>query len=210
MSNIDFIQTIKELTQGLVEGFDYKLKHATYDKTFKAEITGKVSADKYKIFYKGNYHTAKSRAVYQSGDIVRVCAPENNWSDLYIQFPDCTKEYAELLTKYNQLDSRISSLSSTSLTYVNGQISTLKEFVEKTAINPAYMGMARIKDMGGWTPAGVNTWVRIIYVYQNTYNNGQYSVEGTYLLTWGETMRIGFVSGYGGTYSVTWKNISTS
>lgn len=205
---MDFTQIIKDMAQGLMEAFDYKLKIAAYDKTFKAEIIERVSDGKYRILYKHKYYTARGWLDFKNGELVRVCAPENNWSELFIQTADHNKAYAALSAKHQDLESRLASLSAAQLMYTTGTMNSLTEFVEKTAVNPTYMGMARFKDASGWTPAGANIWVRIIYVYQNTYNNGQHTVEGTYLLTWSENMLIGFVRGHGGNYTIKWKNLS--
>lgn len=60
------------------------IKKAPYDKTFKAKVLGKISDDKYLILYKNIKYTASSNGAVNTGDIVHVCAPGNNWSELFI------------------------------------------------------------------------------------------------------------------------------
>lgn len=62
-----------------------KIKRIQCDKTFRAKITGQISADKYKIFYKNKECTVTCDGSVNLGDWVWVCAPCNNWDDLYIQ-----------------------------------------------------------------------------------------------------------------------------
>lgn len=56
----------------------------TSDHSFKAKITEKSGPKKYKILYSGNTYAVTSSADYQPGDFVWVCAPCNNWENLFI------------------------------------------------------------------------------------------------------------------------------
>lgn len=181
---------MKKQIQSCLEAIDYRIRHARFDKTFKAKIIENLGKGRYKIQHKKLYYTVSSKTPFQAGDIVRVCAPENNYNDLFIQTCGC------------------SEVCKIKPAIVTRQVGSLKDFVEITAVGPTYMGMARIKDTGGWTPAGANIWVRIIYTYQNTYNNsGRYPVEGMLLITWGQNLRVGYVSGCNGDYTVTWNTL---
>lgn len=60
------------------------IQQSKYDKTFKAQVIGKASEGKYRIRYKGKEYTASCQASLSSEQIVRVCAPQNDWSDLFI------------------------------------------------------------------------------------------------------------------------------
>ena len=61
-----------------------KVTDANFDKTFKAKVIGKVSEGKYQIFYRGQKHVAASTTALSTNQIVRVCAPQNNWDELFI------------------------------------------------------------------------------------------------------------------------------
>lgn len=80
INNIDYSKTIKQMTESMVEAFGKKDQS---DKTFTAKITV-VYGKKCKILYCGNTYTASSSISCSVGDMVRVCAPCNNWQDLYV------------------------------------------------------------------------------------------------------------------------------
>lgn len=77
---MDYSRTIKEITQSLVEAFG---KREQYDKTFTAKITA-GSGNRYKVLSCGSTYTVSSTILCSVGDLVRVCAPCNNWQDLYV------------------------------------------------------------------------------------------------------------------------------
>ena len=55
-----------------------------YDKTFTANISQKISDTKAMITYNGIVYTVRSTIPFNDGDLVRVCAPCNNWNDLFV------------------------------------------------------------------------------------------------------------------------------
>ena len=73
----EFAETILSYVQKSIDTKSYS------DKTFKCQITGKVK-DKYQVLYCGNIYTVSSSIPCEIGDYVRVCAPCNNWNDLFI------------------------------------------------------------------------------------------------------------------------------
>ena len=73
----EFAETILSYVQKSIDTKSYS------DKTFKCQITGKVK-DKYQVLYCGNIYTVSSSISCEIGDLVRVCAPCNNWNDLFI------------------------------------------------------------------------------------------------------------------------------
>ena len=82
--DIDYTEIIKNIVSSLKENFKLLLKNANFDKTFKAKIVENISGNKYKILYKGKYYTAISENELPVDKIVKVCAPQNNWSELFI------------------------------------------------------------------------------------------------------------------------------
>ena len=82
--DIDYTEIIKNIVSSLKENFKLLLKNANFDKTFKAKIVENISGNKYKILYKGKYYTAISENELPIDKIVKVCAPQNNWSELFI------------------------------------------------------------------------------------------------------------------------------
>ena len=73
----EFAETILSYVQKSIDTKSYS------DKTFKCQITGKVK-DKYQVLYCGNTYMVSSSIPCEIGDLVRVCAPCNNWNDLFI------------------------------------------------------------------------------------------------------------------------------
>ena len=82
---MNYSEKINEMAQCILEYIKKSIDTRSYsDKTFKAKITMVVSEDKYKVLYCGNTYTVSSSILCEVGDTVRVCAPCNNWQELYI------------------------------------------------------------------------------------------------------------------------------
>lgn len=77
----DYTETIKEICRAIVSTL-YRKDHS--DKTFKAQITENIGNSKYKVLYTGNTYIVSSSINLQAGDYVRICAPCNNWDDLFV------------------------------------------------------------------------------------------------------------------------------
>lgn len=56
-----------------------------FDKTFRAKVIGKESNGKYKVLYKNKEYLAKCDGTLNIDDMVWVCAPKNDWNELYVQ-----------------------------------------------------------------------------------------------------------------------------
>lgn len=82
MDNTQLVQQIAStILESIKKGIDTEGK---YDRSFKAIVERKVGAAKYEINYGGQTMTAHSSLLLTAGDIVMVCAPQNNWNELYI------------------------------------------------------------------------------------------------------------------------------
>lgn len=55
-----------------------------YDRTFKAKVTGVLGDRYYTVLYRGKDYKVLSSLACTVGDHVYVCAPCNNWNDLFI------------------------------------------------------------------------------------------------------------------------------
>lgn len=56
-----------------------------YDKTFTANVVSVLNGEgKCGIVYNGSHYTASTTIVVKELDMVRVCAPMNNWGDLFV------------------------------------------------------------------------------------------------------------------------------
>lgn len=81
---IIYTEVLQKLAQAIKSMVQNELKYAKYDRTFKAIISKKISSVKYEINYQNRIYTATTSRECNVGDIVRVCAPQNNWNDLFI------------------------------------------------------------------------------------------------------------------------------
>lgn len=83
-NKINYDEIIKNIAFSLRENFNTLINRANFDKTFKAKVIGNINGNKYQILYKGQKHTVTSETVLTTNQIVRVCAPQNNWSELFV------------------------------------------------------------------------------------------------------------------------------
>lgn len=78
---MNYTETIQEIARTMIENFYRK---DCSDKTFKAKVTEIVTENKVKVLYCGNAYTVFTSIYCDIGDIVMVCAPCNNWKELYV------------------------------------------------------------------------------------------------------------------------------
>ena len=90
---MNIIEVYQKLADDMTLLINNKLNNIARDRTFKAKIIEKVSYNKYKIQYKNRYYTARCHAELSVGDMVYVCAPEDNWSELFINLPCSRREF---------------------------------------------------------------------------------------------------------------------
>ena len=95
---MNYIDATKNYAERMLLAVQDLIKHATFDRTFRAKITSQISSNKYKILYKNKEYPASCDIKAKIGDMVWVCAPENNWNKLYIQ---SSKSDDETITQVN-------------------------------------------------------------------------------------------------------------
>lgn len=81
---MNYSKNIDKIITSILSEVLHIIKGAKFDKTFKAKIIEKTDEGKYLILYMGNQYYAVCHAALNTGDIVRVCAPQNNWNELFI------------------------------------------------------------------------------------------------------------------------------
>lgn len=84
---MNYLDIWNAFANSLRSEIDKKLEKAKFDRSFKARVIGKISDGKYEIFYRGKTFSASCSASLSTDQIVQVCAPQNNWDDLFIQIP---------------------------------------------------------------------------------------------------------------------------
>lgn len=79
---------IQDVYKKMAEDIIYLLTNIAdtlkYDKTFRAKVIKQVSSGKYKVLYKNKEYTVRSNRELLEPDMVWVCAPQNNWDELFI------------------------------------------------------------------------------------------------------------------------------
>lgn len=80
-----YSDVIKEIVETILDTIKRGIDQwGKFDKTFTAEVKKKVGGSKYLVTYMGNELTVFSTVSLTVGSIVRVCAPQNNWNDLFV------------------------------------------------------------------------------------------------------------------------------
>lgn len=100
---MNYIEILKKWLDDVELLINDKIKNISRDITFKAQVVEKISDEKYKILYKKQYHTAWCLANLTMGSVVRVCAPGNDWNELFINQSCTRKEFEQLKSNVNRL-----------------------------------------------------------------------------------------------------------
>lgn len=108
------------IIQAITNIVDPKVANLKYDKTYRAKITEKIDAGVYKVQINGKEYQLSYNGTLSVGDIVKVKAPLNNFSDIYIEtVPSSgggtggTSDYNDLTNK-SQLNTNSSVSQATS------------------------------------------------------------------------------------------------
>lgn len=84
MELTEYTKIISDLAATVREAIKSELSKASYDKTFKGKVVENPSTGKYVVLYKNKKYTLSYSGTLSIGQTVRVCAPQNNWNDLFI------------------------------------------------------------------------------------------------------------------------------
>ena len=77
--------TIQEMATTIIDTIRRGINQwGKFDRTFTGVVKKKVGGQKYLVNWMGNEYTVVSSIALSTGDTVRVCAPQNNWSDLFV------------------------------------------------------------------------------------------------------------------------------
>lgn len=87
MNHTDYSEIIKAQIAAIRGAIEQAISKAAYDKTFKAVVLGKTAGGKYLVQYRNCRYTAFSSAELKENSVVYVCAPQNNWSELFVIAP---------------------------------------------------------------------------------------------------------------------------
>lgn len=81
MNNNEYAEIARILAKLMADAFDKKDQS---DKTIKAKVITVKGNGKYEVLYSGKTHTVSSSIPCTTNDYVWVCAPCNNWNNLFV------------------------------------------------------------------------------------------------------------------------------
>lgn len=121
------------IIQAITNIVDPKVANLKYDKTYRAKVTEKIDAGIYKVQINGREYQLSYNGTLSVGDIVKVKAPLNNFSDIYIEtVPSSgggtggTSDYNDLTNKPQLNTSSSVSQSTSSDEIIKGTINLHK------------------------------------------------------------------------------------
>ena len=112
------------IIQAIENIIEPKLEKLRYDKTYRAKVIKKTSDGVYKVQINGTEYSVKYKGDLNVGDIVKVKAPLNNFSDIYIE----TLPSDKVITSYNDLNNKPAINS----TYTVAQTTSANETIQGT------------------------------------------------------------------------------
>lgn len=112
------------IIQAIENIIEPKLEKLRYDKTYRAKVIEKTSNGVYKVQINGTEYSVKYKGDLNVGDIVKVKAPLNNFSDIYIE----TLPSDKVITSYNDLNNKPAINS----TYTTAQTTSDNETIQGT------------------------------------------------------------------------------
>lgn len=131
-----YTDATKEIIESILSGVKDGIEELSNgDKTFKARIVELTSPARCKVLHNGVNYTVISNVYCEVGDLVRVCAPCNNWNELYVEAnltPGKTlRDIAKLETRVNELKNTIAELN-TNLKYAIDESDRIYQGVDLT------------------------------------------------------------------------------
>lgn len=81
---MNYSEIIDILTNTIADYFSSVKDTFSYDRTFKARVVSPPVNGYCKVLYNKKELRANTSIPCQAGDYVMVCAPKNNWSELFI------------------------------------------------------------------------------------------------------------------------------
>lgn len=84
MSKLEDLQIVQNVTKTILNQVKKAIDKAPFDKTFTATVAQSISTRKYTVLYNGKFLNVYSVYECAVGDVVRVCAPQNDWNKLFV------------------------------------------------------------------------------------------------------------------------------
>ena len=82
---VNLQEVYKKMAEDINYLFTRKADALKYDKTFRGKVIRQESTSKYKVLHKNKEYPVKSDYKLSVGDLVWICAPCNNWDELYVK-----------------------------------------------------------------------------------------------------------------------------
>ena len=109
---MNYQNLVNDITQSILESVKKIVSNElNCDKTFKAKIVEIISFEKFRVLHNGQKYTVTSNLDCDVNDLVMVCAPCNNWKNLYV-VANITKgkTLKDIYNLLNELQNTISEL----------------------------------------------------------------------------------------------------
>ena len=81
---MNYTELIQQMAETILTKVKQSLEEVKCDKTITATVDAVLSPTKVRILYNGMTYTAQTGIGCSANDKVRVCAPSNNWNDLFV------------------------------------------------------------------------------------------------------------------------------
>ena len=83
---MDYTAIIKELCDAIYNNIQRMAEKFKFDRTFDAVVKEVRSKSKCVVNYMGRNFTVDYSSIVKVGDRVKICAPKNDWNQLYVVF----------------------------------------------------------------------------------------------------------------------------
>ena len=84
MSKLGDLQIVQDITKTILNQVKKAIDKAPFDKTCTATIAQSISSRQYTVFYAGKFINVYSVNKCNVADVVRVCAPQNDWTQCFV------------------------------------------------------------------------------------------------------------------------------
>lgn len=114
-NRVNYDEIIKNIVSSLRENIKILINKSKFDRTFKATVIGNIKGNKYQVLYKGEKYTVTSDVTLVTDQIVRVCAPQNNWSELFViaELDDLKTDVTTLTNQFNSTKDKVDNALAT-------------------------------------------------------------------------------------------------
>lgn len=161
--NQEGLNNILQAMNNIVEP---KISNLRYDKTYQGKIVRASSKDEYIVLINGAEYNLNSNEALSAGDLVKVKAPLNNFSNIYV-------EHGHIQSyKLSEIDQDFNTIISPGIYYHGSQPTGSNRPINKTGVLEVFT------PNGIDNPGGLVIQKYTTYDGQETFSRGYYRQEG--------------------------------